>query len=279
MITNPTSKSLYFTVASAGNDPRCESVIDASTTAAAGPPSPSTTGFSVSDALACDVRIALREDPTRRTVYLVPTADAATTYTTTIDGNAVATTGDASLATVLADIADDINTDGTVGGIVLAEVVDADGDGVDDAVKLTTEQSKLNADPTDDTFTLAVSVSGGSGTLTAYADPETASLDIYSRHLTAVQPTTTLADDIFSGAMVLPVQAGAIAWGLEPGNTTSGFIKDIAITKYGGRIPLGVGGLREVYPLLHTVAAAGDTTTNVTYLARVYVFPTPIGGN
>jgi hypothetical protein len=166
-----------------------------------------------------------------------------------------------------------------VGGIVLAEVVDADGDGVDDAVKLTTEQAKLNADPTDDTFTLAISVSGGSGTLVAYADPETASLDIYSRHLTAVQPTTTLADDIFSGAMVAPVQAGAIAWGLEPGNTSSGFIKDIAITKYGGRIPLGVGGLREVYPLLHTVAASGDTTTNVTYLARVYVFPTPIGGN
>ena len=37
--------------------------------------------------------------------------------------------------------------------------------------------------------------------------------------------------------------------------------------------------MRPLLPLLLTVAASGDTTTNVVYLARVYVFPTPIGGN
>lgn len=138
-------------------------------------PTSASSGINVQAAQVATVAISLRkEDVTKRTVYVQITFDAATTYTTNIDGNAVATVGNTSELQTLTDIRDDINADTPAGAgdVVTASLVDLDGDGTDDAVKLV---GKAEAD-----YTFVISVAAGAGTIVGVqCDPENAKARVW----------------------------------------------------------------------------------------------------
>ncbi len=137
-----------------------------------GPPDNSAAGVDLDGAVKTLVFVQLRREVHRRTVYIRPgTFDAATTYTAIIGGTSVGSTG-ASLALLLADIASDINANGTTSLLVSATVVDTDGDDVNDAVRLV---GLAEAD-----YSIDVSVAAGTGTITAEADPSSCTARLYA---------------------------------------------------------------------------------------------------
>jgi hypothetical protein len=95
------------------------------------PPSAASDGTNLQSAVRALVHVTLREDPHHRTAYLNTDGTLTGTYTVTIDGTAVAynaTAGaPANEAALVTAIAAAINADGTVGPLVTATAVDADG--------------------------------------------------------------------------------------------------------------------------------------------------------
>lgn len=142
-----------------------------------GAPASPEAGVSLANTIYLAIAISLREEVHRRTARVsITTLDLTATYTVTVDGHAVdydadtASPSPSDAADVLQGIADAINADGTVGGLVTATAVDEDGDGTVEAVRLTGD---AEAD-----YTLDISATG-SAVLACVADATTASGRLY----------------------------------------------------------------------------------------------------
>ena len=106
-----------------------------------GAPSTAAAGVPLSDtasgtAVRTLVGLSPRKTAHRRQAVVTLTYDAATTYTGTVGGNAVATAANTDAATTLTDLADDLNASGAVAALVTATATDADGDGTIDSVTI-----------------------------------------------------------------------------------------------------------------------------------------------
>lgn len=149
---------------------------------AGGAPSGGSEGVDVTGAILALFAVALRRDPSAHQSYVeITTADlSATTYTVTIDGNAVDYDASAENPSdqdaLVQGIAAAINNDGTVGALVSASAIDDDNDGTLDTVLIRND----DADETV-THTTAVSVSGGTGALSASEDADAASVRLWGR--------------------------------------------------------------------------------------------------
>lgn len=121
-------------------------------------PAVATEGEGMRDAVVALLSVSPREDPSKRAARVTITYDGGTTYTVDVNGNAVNTSANTDLATTLSDMAADITADVSTGA----------GDYVTATVAGT--ELVLEGKQVDD-YTLDVSVSGGSGTIAAVADP------------------------------------------------------------------------------------------------------------
>ncbi|MFU8802634.1 MAG: hypothetical protein ACNA8W_02385 [Bradymonadaceae bacterium] len=138
------------------------------TPASTGIPTSPTAGVSIAGAVKTMVWLECREELHRRTARVTITNDAATTYTVTIGGNAVATGGEATLEATIDAMVEDINTDVDAGALVVAS---REGAG-DDSVLLL--RGAGSAD-----YTLTVGAETGSGTIDFTADATTAEVWVY----------------------------------------------------------------------------------------------------
>lgn len=134
-------------------------------------PSSATDGVSVLDAPRAGVLVALRENAAFRTSRVeITAADAATTYTISINGTAVNVTGLSTLSTIASGLVTAIAGNPTVDALVTATVDPDDGTG---ATVLITGKSDAN-------YYIDASVSGGTGTLSFSADAVTCTVDVWA---------------------------------------------------------------------------------------------------
>ena len=136
-----------------------------------GAPSSASAGVNIRDAVKTLIHVALREETHRKTARIAVVYDADTVYRVSVDENDVDTDTDsgtiADLDALLAQIADNVNADATVGDLVTASVEDG--------------QVVLRGD-TEADYDLAVSIVSGSGTIEiASQDADTASARVYLR--------------------------------------------------------------------------------------------------
>lgn len=118
-------------------------------------PSSIASGVDMEDAVRCLWRVMPRADPAKRVAYVTPgVLDAASTYRVTVGGVNCDAAGSATLATLLTNIAAAINSGASA--TVTASVVDFDGNGTNDSVKLV---GVANAD-----WSFAASIVSGTGT-------------------------------------------------------------------------------------------------------------------
>lgn len=185
-----------------------------------GLPSSTVDGIDVSDTVRATYRVRMRRNVNYRTSTVTITYVAATTYRVTINGTNVDTAANTDLATTLGDIATAIN-----------------GSGVASAV--TAVASATNVVITGDSeaaYSVAVSITAGSGTIACVADPESAEIGIYFRN----KSTTDTA------------------WVL--GNALTG-----TLDSKGFEETLAVGPYSRTYLHLHTVAGHASDGGTVTY--------------
>lgn len=212
----------------------------------AGAPSRANCGVYLQNTVQALVKVVMRREAHRRTCYVTPgTFDATTTYTTTIGGHAVPATG-ATLAALLTAIVAAIVADADANPLVTATVIDADDDGTNDSVRLV---GKAEAD-----YSLAVSKTGGTGTITATADPLTATARLWD---TGKGPNAPGRTGTSSG---------------DPGAWTGCADAEYALTRRGMTERFPVPGLERLYVELDDVAGHASDS-GVTYTPRVFIGP------
>lgn len=141
-----------------------------------GAPSTAAAGVPLSDtasgtAVKTLVGLSPRKAAHRRQAVVTLTYDAATTYTVTVGGNAVATAANTDAATTLTDLADDLNASAPVAALVTATATDADGDGTIDSVTIVGDAEV--------DWSIDATVAGGAGTVTVVADPATLTVRVW----------------------------------------------------------------------------------------------------
>lgn len=219
---------------------------------AAGPPSAADSGVALNGATRTQVLIRPREDPSRRTVRLSITYDAASTYTVSVASNAVATAANTDAATTLRDMRDDINADANASKYVVATCEDSSGNTVDDgtATQLVL-RGKADATVPRDTWTDysvdTLSVSGGAGTLTGTADAKTVTAYVYTSP--GGEPATNPA-----------------GWDMVDGTTFA------SVTFRGLGDRFDTAGCDRLH-VEASGAHAGDDTTDLTPTFRIWVGP------
>ena len=160
-----------------------------------GPPETANDGVNLGNTPTALVAVRLRETIAYRTARITVGADGSTVYEVTIDGTTVsydASTGSIPVGaeeTIISDLADAINNDGTASSVVTAYAVDADGDGDADTVRI---EGDTEAD-----YTISTGISVGSGTIDHTADATTANIEIYAypRGIGDVPAGWTLVND------------------------------------------------------------------------------------
>ena len=203
-------------------------------------PTNDTAGYAMSGSIAAFLDIGMRRDTARVCTITIDTFDAATTYTVDIGGagNAVVATPatQAALLTSL-EAAIDAVVDGSGDPIATADIYDADGDGVDDSIRITGISATA--------YPCAVTLSGGSPAVTLTLDPETATavLKVRLKGITSIDSRITDDED----------RRQAKAWRDVPGST-------LAITASAYTQRMEVAG----YPLFRPYVSAyagvsGDT--------------------
>jgi len=156
-----------------------------------GTPETGTAGVNVIDAIVAMVALGLRRDPAAHASRVtIDTVDlTSSTYTVTVDGNAVAYDASAETpadqAELVEGIASAINTDGTVGGLVTATIEDTTGDGTVDTIVLTNNTNNT----TTHTTSVGVSGVGSTGVISFDEDADAAKLRLW---LLADQANDTL---------------------------------------------------------------------------------------
>jgi hypothetical protein len=225
------------------------------TTAITSAPDAADDGVSLADAAspASRIMICLREDVWRRTARVtVTTRDAATNYTVTVNGTAIATTTGAFATNdaILVELKAKIAADATVGGaaatpIVTSYLVDSNGSttvgtagGGNAAVALIV----IGLAQTD--YSIAVSA-GGTGVLACKADPLTATAYIY-----------VTADGVANGATTN-----------KPATTDWALIDDgsKSVTYRGLALNLNTGGWERLHVELGSIAGHASDGGSVTY--------------
>lgn len=135
-----------------------------------GAPVGSAAGIDVEGALVSIVAVRLNEVAGRPGGYLRGfTVANSQAYTARFDGNDVTYTSDsdATLAEILAGLKAEIDDDGSVNVLVSTELVDLDGDGIDDAIRYESLSSTV------------VVTSVQAGTWTASAEPTTVTVAVW----------------------------------------------------------------------------------------------------
>lgn len=219
-------------------------------------PNSAADGVSLADntSPASRVAIALREDVWRRTARVtVDTRDAATNYTVTVDGTAIATTSGAFASddAILVEIKAKVDADATVGQAAATPVVDSyliDADGattVGTAGGGTAAVALIIIGESQADYSIAVSA-GGTGVLACKADPSTATAYVY----------------------VTASGVGGSGSGDKPA-TTDWFLVDDgtkSVTFRGLALNVTTGGWDRLYVELGSVAGDGADGGTVTYL-------------
>ena len=226
---------------------------------------PSTTGgAAVSGALVMDAHVTLRAEPWRRTAYVDVTAvDLTATYTVTVNGTGVASSGTPTTkAELLAQIADDINADATVGAIVTADVYDFTGapDGSGSVVRLRGKSGTVYYGISPTTWSVAATA-GGTGAVAVSADAEAAEVRFFRLPLHAA---TGLNGD---------AAARSTAWKEIAAATSSGLAR-YTVGPQGWTSTLDVRGSQRIAGVLtpgSVTGVAGDSVD--TYLVRVDLTP------
>lgn len=241
-----------YAVLRIGQDPRWQDVAQVSGTATDRPPTAAGDGIALLGALVAQVRIKCRRESWRRRADIGLTYHAATTYTVTVDGNAVNTAANTDAATTLRDMRDDINGDATVGQIVTAICVDSAGATVDDSTAVAVRlYGKTGSGDVWDAWTLALSVSGGSGTITGTADATSCKARVW---LTEGGEAATLDGSAWEPAAVQPFSA---------------------VTYRGAVERIEVAGMNRIYVEIYDLTATGDTGVTPVAQARVGVVLLP----
>lgn len=220
---------------------------------ASGIPDSATDGVSLGNAVVALLAVRPRVDAHRRKGVITVTHDATTTYTVTIDGTAISKATPTSADDCLIDLRDLILADTTVGAAassptVTARCLDSDGevtDGTAAGGNAATTLEVLGLVEAD--WSLAVSVSGGSGTITATVDAAAATVTLWGH------PRDPGVQGLSEGWFKLP----------------------------GGSFPLDSGGMLErfevagvdrLYPQLnHVTGVAGDGATVTQTVAVISV--------
>jgi hypothetical protein len=204
-------------------------------------------GVAMGDVLRCAVRVGLRERASRRQATLtIPTFDAASTYTVTVDGTAHVNVTPATRNEALTELATAINA-GAAASAVTAYTYDDDGE-----VSDTAATSLVILSDAELGFTLDFTSSGGSPVIAAVADPDSATVEIWA----------CWAGTAASGSQN---SAPAALWALVNGQT-------YAIDERGFIERFEVSGIDRLYVRVTDMDHTGDGTM-VTYAATVHLGP------
>lgn len=151
----------------------------------AGIPDSVADGSPLSNAVVALLAVRPRVDAHRRKGVVTVTHDATTTYTVTIDGTAISKATPTSADDCLIDLRDLIRADTTVGAAassptVSARCLDSDGEVTEGTAAGGNAAVTLEVlGVVEDDWSLAVSVSGGSGTITASVDAAAATVTLW----------------------------------------------------------------------------------------------------
>lgn len=147
------------------------------------PPDAPTAGVPLLDRARCLVSVALREAPARRTARVrITAADAATTYTITVDGHAVPITGESDVEDVASALKTALEADVDVAALVTVSIESTGG--VADTLVL----RGISADD----YTITAAAASGTGTLTLVADATTVTVRVWGLARGAGAPAWTM---------------------------------------------------------------------------------------
>ncbi len=202
-------------------------------------PASSSEGAACLDSVVGLLGVDLRETDGVRTARLsIPTLTIGDSFTTTVDGNAVVydSTGDADLDEVVADLADAINNDVTVGALVVALAVNSADDSVTPGSRDSVRVRGLASNDTDWTIDFT---DNGTSVVAVSADPTTASMSVW------VQRTAA------------PGSTASTRWRKLPTGYT--------LSSGGFMERFNVAGLARIYAQITAVDGPGGDGSGVTY--------------
>lgn len=219
-------------------------------------------GVSVAGAVSALVHVTTRPYPWgRRAYYVVDTFDAGASYSLEVDGTTVTEATPATLADLLADLAQAANTDPTIGADWSATVIDYDGDGVDDAIQV----APLSTSTYYGEGAVGYPVDGsatGSAVVTMYADAESVELAIYGR--TVDVPAASVASGVESERYR--------AWAVLEAPTASGEAR-FSVGTRGIHKRLDVAGLASLSAVLSSPLGVAGDGGGVVLTPRAWIAP------